>query len=402
MSGFQNAGVTKGIMIFLALTSISASLLDIKPYLHLQLVPHMTKYRQFWRIAVHPLAFANSTELLMGEILLYNVGVAIERAFGSRKYASFVLVSSLVSTLLASIVIILGHRFGLNSIPAGPYGIIFSLLWQQYRIFPSLYHFKLLGIEVSSKAFNWILALQLLVSNPPSSILISLIGLFTGYIYRTDTLFPIPSLSIPRRRLFVKRSLKSYRIPLSIYRLLSRLFSPVIGESLPPRRSQRVLPGQGGSGSTGSNRGTTTATATASAFVLNNNRNAGTGTSASTSASTSTANQARASLRDLLASRLNTNPASSTSQATSPGAGAGAGGTDRDEGERRDPGSATAAMGEWVNEMTGRLTRVASEEEISTLSNMFPNLSREVIVRALQTNNFNTAQAVEALLQESG
>nr|XP_018263995.1 uncharacterized protein I303_03873 [Kwoniella dejecticola CBS 10117]OBR86153.1 hypothetical protein I303_03873 [Kwoniella dejecticola CBS 10117] len=345
MSGFQNAGVTK---------------------------------------AVHPLAFANSTELLMGEILLYNVGVAIERAFGSRKYASFVLVSSLVSTLLASIVIILGHRFGLNSIPAGPYGIIFSLLWQQYRIFPSLYHFKLLGIEVSSKAFNWILALQLLVSNPPSSILISLIGLFTGYIYRTDTLFPIPSLSIPRRRLFVKRSLKSYRIPLSIYRLLSRLFSPVIGESLPPRRSQRVLPGQGGSGSTGSNRGTTTATATASA------------------ASTSTANQARASLRDLLASRLNTNPASSTSQATSPGAGAGAGGTDRDEGERRDPGSATAAMGEWVNEMTGRLTRVASEEEISTLSNMFPNLSREVIVRALQTNNFNTAQAVEALLQESG
>lgn len=34
---------------------------------------------QFWRILIHPFAFANSIELLMGEILLYNVGVGIER-----------------------------------------------------------------------------------------------------------------------------------------------------------------------------------------------------------------------------------------------------------------------------------------------------------------------------------
>lgn len=34
---------------------------------------------QFWRILVHPLAFANSTELLLAEVLLYNVGVHIER-----------------------------------------------------------------------------------------------------------------------------------------------------------------------------------------------------------------------------------------------------------------------------------------------------------------------------------
>lgn len=35
--------------------------------------------RQFWRILVHPLAFANSAELLMAEMLLYHVGVHIER-----------------------------------------------------------------------------------------------------------------------------------------------------------------------------------------------------------------------------------------------------------------------------------------------------------------------------------
>ncbi|WWD01561.1 hypothetical protein V866_008506 [Kwoniella sp. B9012] len=391
--GFQNAGVTKGIMILLALTSLSASLLDIKAYLHLQLVPHITKYRQFWRIAIHPFAFANSTELLIGEILFYNVGVAIERAFGSRKYASFILVSSLLSTFIASISIVLGYKFGLNSIPAGPYGIIFSLLWQQYRIFPSLYHFRVFGIEFSSKVFNWILAAQLLLSKPPSSLLISLIGLLTGYIYRTDTLFPLPSLSISRRRLLVRRSLKTYRIPLSVYRLLSRLFSPIVGESLPPRRSQRVLPGQQSQSQIQLNqRGSSIATAL----------NAG---------ATNQNGSARSRLRSLLNNRLNTNttPAGTANTAnTTDGnnqraeqAGRGGGG---DGGTQRSgvPGSATAAMGEWVNEITGRGTRVASEEEISTLSSMFPNLSREVIVRALQTNDFNTAQAVEALLQESG
>lgn len=34
---------------------------------------------QFWRILIHPLAFANSTELLVAEVLLYHVGVHIER-----------------------------------------------------------------------------------------------------------------------------------------------------------------------------------------------------------------------------------------------------------------------------------------------------------------------------------
>jgi len=34
---------------------------------------------ELWRVLVHPFVFANSTELLMGELLLYNVGVGIER-----------------------------------------------------------------------------------------------------------------------------------------------------------------------------------------------------------------------------------------------------------------------------------------------------------------------------------
>lgn len=33
-------------MLLLGVSSLAASLMDIKPYLHLQLVPHITKYHQ--------------------------------------------------------------------------------------------------------------------------------------------------------------------------------------------------------------------------------------------------------------------------------------------------------------------------------------------------------------------
>ena len=36
-------------MLFVGIGSLAASLLDIKPYLHLQLVPHITKYHQVCR-----------------------------------------------------------------------------------------------------------------------------------------------------------------------------------------------------------------------------------------------------------------------------------------------------------------------------------------------------------------
>lgn len=47
-------------------------------------------------------------------------------------------------------------------------------------------------------------------------------------------------------------------------------------------------------------------------------------------------------------------------------------------------GGARARMGEWVQEMTGPTSRAPTEEEIGVLRSMFPNLSREVIVRALE------------------
>ncbi|CAD6584234.1 MAG: hypothetical protein TREMPRED_003776 [Tremellales sp. Tagirdzhanova-0007] len=346
-------------MLFVGISSLAASLLDIKPYLHLQLVPHITKYHQFWRILSHPFAFANSTELLMGELVLYNVGVGIERRV-IWSPQSFILISSLLSTLLCSIAIIVFHKLGLKSIPAGPYGVIFSLAWQHYRTVPSLYSFHILGLELSNRLFMWIFCLQLFLSKPPASILAAFTGLFAGWLYRTDTLVIIPSLS--RRRAF--RPLKSYRIPSSIHTLLARVFNPIVGSSAPPRRANRVLPGQ------------------VAEFGAR------------------TTAVAQPSLRSLLAGRTGEGPvrrtsagagtASRPSQTAVPSVSAGA-------------GAARAVMGEWVSEMAGTAgagPRAPSEDEITTLSNMFPGLGREIIVGALQRSDHNTAMAVEVLLQE--
>ena len=256
------------------------------------------------------------------------------------------------------------HKLGLKSIPAGPYGVIFSLYvdsyprpmtrwcircpaecfrtWQQYRTVPALYSFQIIGLEVSNKVFMWILCLQvclphgsqgmeaeasqLFLSNPPSSILAALTGLFTGWLYRKDTLVIIPSLS--RRRAF--RPLKSYRIPSSIHGLLARIFNPLVGPSAPPRRANRVLPGQ-------------IAESGARTTAL-----------------------AQPSFRSLLAGRMGEGPvrrtpgaassATTPSQTAVPSVSAGA-------------GAARAAMGEWVSEMAGTGgagTRAPSEEEIAT------------------------------------
>lgn len=194
--------------------------------------------------------------------------------------------------------------------------------------------------------------------------LAALAGTVTGYLYRTDTPFFLPSLTRPRR---LWRPLKEYRIPLSLHHLLARVFSPLVGQSAPPRRANRVLPGQ-----------VRDAPATDAAEIV----------------------------RGLLANRglAAAPPVPRRLDAPAAEGGLGLGGLGGLEAPSPAPsgsGSARAAVGEWVNDLTGRgAARAPTEQEISALSNMFPNLSRETVVRALQRNDHNTALAIEDLLQQ--
>lgn len=188
------------------------------------------------------------------------------------------------------------------------------------------------------------MAAQLVLSNPPGSVLVSAAGLVTGYLYRTDTPFFLPSLTRPRR---MWRPLKAYRIPLSLYHLLARIFSPMAGASQAPRRASRILPGQ--------IRDVSAAEALEAGGI-----------------------------RGLLAARAGLATTTPTRRATVPAAVETNSGVEMPDSPTNN-GGARAAVGEWVDEMTGRgAARAPTEQEITALSNMFPNLSRETIVRALQ------------------
>jgi hypothetical protein len=175
--------------------------------------------------------------------------------------------------------------------------------------------------------------------------LASLSGLAAGYLYRTDTLL-LPS-SLRHRRIL--KPLKSFRIPISIYNLLQRLFHPLIGTSPPPRRNLRTLPGQ-----------------INEATALRAQRMA-------------TASQlAGPTFSSLLAARMNPGAAANpsvTRRVQAAGLAAnrvpGAAATPRPAppAESTRPAAATgarAAMGEWVSEMTGgNGVRAPTEQDIT-------------------------------------
>ncbi|KAF8961106.1 hypothetical protein BDZ97DRAFT_1830359 [Flammula alnicola] len=222
---FENAAVTKGLIVSCAITSIFAGIFDIKHYFHLQFVPHLSRHHQYWRLITHHLAFSNSSDLFVAELILYNVGVQIERQFGSAKFASFAFVSVLVSTLLELISLILFHRVGLNHISLGPSALIFSILYQYSRIVPPVYTYRVFGIPLNNKSLTYILGLQIAISRLPSSLAVAIIGILTGQIYRSDL-----------------ASLNTYRLPPSVINFTTRFISPLIGSLRPPRRSNRAQP----------------------------------------------------------------------------------------------------------------------------------------------------------------
>ncbi|KAE9407286.1 hypothetical protein BT96DRAFT_963238 [Gymnopus androsaceus JB14] len=306
---FEYAPVSKGLIIGLALTSIVVGVFDVKHYFHLQLVPHISKYHQYWRLALHNLAFANSSDLFLAEMIFFQIGVHVERCFGTHKFASFVLVSILLSTLLQFAALLLFHCVGFNHVFSGPLPLVFSILYQYSRIVPAVYKFKVFSVTFNNKSFVYALALQLAVSRLPGSGVAALVGILTGQIYRSDLI-----------------NLKSYP-----WRNVS--FHPILGSNRPPRRSNRAFPDT-------SRRGT-------------NSRQ-----SSQTLPEDEVVTTARA-------------PGTTNSRI-------------------RATAAAGAGVRNWMQGLTGRTdgttagVRIPPESEITELTNMFPDISREATIGALQ------------------
>ncbi|KZV76017.1 hypothetical protein PENSPDRAFT_646568 [Peniophora sp. CONT] len=331
----QYAPVTKGLMIAGGLASLMVAIFDVKHYFHLQLVPHLSRDHQYWRLLTHHLVYANSSELFIWELLLYNVGVNVERSFGSAKYASYLWISMLVSTILEFTTLLVFHRSsGFNRFPPGPTALIFSIAWQYYRLVPSIYRFSIFGVVLTDRVFPFLLASQLAISQPWASTALALIGLLTGAIYRSDVV-----------------SLKRFRLPPSLLRLSSKYLLPLVGEMRPPQRLSRALPDE---------------------------------------STASSAPAAEAEPEPITTARPQP---PSESEAPSPATATREEGTGSSRSVMRE--WVNELTGRTERASTG--IRVPSEAEISQVMSMFPELQRDVVVGALQRSS-NIEGAVETLL----
>ncbi|KAF8473422.1 hypothetical protein BDZ91DRAFT_831127 [Kalaharituber pfeilii] len=234
ISGFRGTPLTRLLIFFLFLFSLLTTLTSTKHHFHVQLLPHLLHYHQVSRLALWQLIYANSGELLFAAAALYNLRV-VERMFGTRKYASFILVVAIWTAIGAVVALFLINLLmegsgrwgrGWNYLPPGPTGVVFALLAQYHAAVPSLYKIRFLpassgtdspaqeqtqarsasssstpavnepphsqeptlSLTLSDKLPIYILASQLALSQPPGSLLVALIGWIFGYAYRADVL----------------------------------------------------------------------------------------------------------------------------------------------------------------------------------------------------------------------
>jgi len=233
-----------------------------------------------------------------------------------------------MSTILEFSSLILLHRVGINHIPAGPTAVVFSMLYQWYRLVPPAYHFRIFGVPLSNKSFTYMLASQvsylfvtdrsaidgdeLALGHVPGSLASACLGLLVGFIYRSELI-----------------NIKTWRVSPAVIRFSTRFLLPLVGSTRSPRRFNRARP----------ERPESTA-GSADEEVVTTAR-----------------------------------PSVSTTQA--------------DSAPSQVQGEAGSVVREWVNELRGRTEdpariRTPSEAEISQVAAMFPDTSRELITRALQ------------------
>ncbi|KAJ5522109.1 hypothetical protein N7527_006224 [Penicillium freii] len=233
-SGLTNAPLTKALLIYTIASSVVLSLFDIKHLVVIYVSPHFWPYAQFWRALIwQVVGFTNSTEALFAAMLVYHLRV-VERAWGKRKIATFLLTTLPYTTLLPPILLALLIRplslNNINYLPSGPTATIFALLAQYYATIPHTYRYRIgstssptttntsdnstsnepssadnttqtsqpkpptpsLSLLLSDKSTTYIVAAQLALSQFPAMLLPSALGWIVGVAWRAELL---PGLS---------------------------------------------------------------------------------------------------------------------------------------------------------------------------------------------------------------
>ncbi|KAF5853016.1 hypothetical protein GGP41_001563 [Bipolaris sorokiniana] len=212
-SGFTNAPVSQLLVFGTVITALLATLTDTRYYLHILVVPHIWGYGQFWRFVTWQLSYTNSTEVLFAVVSFYQLRV-MERLWGSRKFASFLVSTLPYTTLLPPLILTFILRpltfAHMNHLSAGPTAMLFALVANYYAAVPYTYRYSISpwapttttsasssqsitalwsrSLTLTSKSLSYLAPLQLAFSQFPGSLLAAAIGWGVGTAYRRDLL----------------------------------------------------------------------------------------------------------------------------------------------------------------------------------------------------------------------
>lgn len=200
IKGFQNAKVTRSLVIVGTLLPLILAILDLK-YLVILNFDYIYNYSQYWRVVLFQTSTINELTFLLVLILLFYFKV-LERFYSSEKYFTIVLTLFIYNGLVLFIVITLFNilsPYQIHFLESGPLGLISSLFILYSHLIPTNYFFQLnLGtmITLSNHFPLQVIFSLLFFNNGIKSILPSSLGLIFGKLFLND-LLPYPKKLIP-------------------------------------------------------------------------------------------------------------------------------------------------------------------------------------------------------------
>ncbi|GME68961.1 unnamed protein product [[Candida] boidinii] len=124
---------------------LAVSVLDLKYIFVFGFDPFITQWGQYWRFLIFQLSYQSESQVIVSVTLFHMALKNLERIFGSKKFASIVILSFLYNIIFtAGISVFLYSILGINTVvSSGPLGLIYSLLYLYWKKTPTMYRFEL-------------------------------------------------------------------------------------------------------------------------------------------------------------------------------------------------------------------------------------------------------------------
>ncbi|XP_041726603.2 ubiquitin-associated domain-containing protein 2 isoform X2 [Coregonus clupeaformis] len=196
----DKAPLSKGLLLVLSGLTVVLTLLPQYHHLFTYSLQAITQQQQVWRLVCGRLICLDLKDTFCNSLLIYNFRI-FERRFGSRKFASFLFGTWVLTALMDFLLAEAFHYlfdYQVAELPAGLLGPVFSLFVPFYSSIPKVPVTQLLGqISITNKSLVYIVGLQLLTSSPYMW-LVALSGLISGKLYHSNALRVQRLLFVPR------------------------------------------------------------------------------------------------------------------------------------------------------------------------------------------------------------